>query len=165
MRLSPPSTKAKYQLKLKFEVLCCFLEMRRHDLYLAIGKTTRTCATCGGDSVCLIDCGTGTVVKKYKQPGETFYCLAWTTVNMDMGNGLRKRTNLLAAGGTQKDIKIIEPTQLVCFEEIRGHRQPLDSLMFHPGHPTWLLSSADDSTIMVWEVVLPRASTFDSKSK
>ena len=104
------------------------------------GNTTVTCATCGGDSVCFIDCSTGRVMKKYKQPGETFYCLAWTTVILDFGNGNLRKTNLIAAGGVQKDIKIIEPTQLVCFEEIKGHKGVLELLLFHPLQPTWLMS-------------------------
>lgn len=79
-------------------------------------------------------------MKKYRQPGETFYCLAWTTVTLDFGNGNMKRTNLIAAGGLQKDIKIIEPTQLVCFEEVKGHKGVLELLLFHPLQPTWLMS-------------------------
>eukprot|EP00794_Sanderia_malayensis_P013899 gene13899-15347_t len=34
------------------------------------GDTTNICATCGGDSVCFVDCETGLVMKKYKQPQE-----------------------------------------------------------------------------------------------
>lgn len=30
----------------------------------------RLVATCGGDSLCVIDCETGMVMKKYKVPGE-----------------------------------------------------------------------------------------------
>ena len=37
-------------------------------------------ASCGGESVCLIDCGSGKVVKRYKHIGEEFISLAWTTV-------------------------------------------------------------------------------------
>ena len=133
--------------------------------YFLLGYTTTMCATCGGDSVCFVDCKTGRVMKKYKQPGETFYCLAWTTVTMDLGDNRKKKANLIAAGGCQNDIKIIEPTQLVCFEEIKGHKGVLESLMFHPHHPTWLLSAADDNTIMVWEVGLPRGTEYEGCSR
>lgn len=129
------------------------------------GQTTFTCATCGGDSVCFVDCSTGRVMKKYKQPGETFYCLAWTTVCLDSDRDKRHKTNLIAAGGSQCDIKIIEPNQLVCFEEIRGHKGVLECLVFHPHHPSWLLSAADDNTIMVWEIGLPKGAEYQGKSK
>ena len=33
-------------------------------------KTTSTVATCGGDTVCLIDCDTGHVMKRFKQQKE-----------------------------------------------------------------------------------------------
>lgn len=129
------------------------------------GHTTTTCATCGGDSVCFVDCSTGRVMKKYKQPGETFYCLAWTTVYLDYDTDKKRKANLIAAGGYQNDIKIIEPNQLVCFEEIQGHKGVLECLVFHPHHPTWLLSAADDNTIMVWEVGLPKAAEYQGKSQ
>ncbi|KAJ7387916.1 Leucine-rich repeats and WD repeat domain-containing protein 1 [Desmophyllum pertusum] len=129
------------------------------------GHTTMTCATCGGDSVCFIDCSTGRVMKKYKQPGETFYCLAWTTVFLDFDTDKKRKANLIAAGGYQNDIKIIEPNQLVCFEEIQGHKGVLECLIFHPHHPTWLLSAADDNTIMVWEIGLPKAAEYQGKSQ
>lgn len=129
------------------------------------GYTTTTCATCGGDSVCFVDCSTGRVMKKYKQPGETFYCLAWTTVCLDADSDNKHNANLIAAGGLQCDIKIIEPNQLVCFEEIQGHKGLLECLVFHPLHPTWLLSAADDNTIMVWEIGLPKGAEYQGKSK
>lgn len=129
------------------------------------GHTTTTCATCGGDSVCFVDCSTGRVMKKYKQPGETFYCVAWTTVYLDYDSEKKRKGNLIAAGGLQNDIKIIEPNQLVCFEEIQGHKGVLECLVFHPHHPTWLLSAADDNTIMVWEIGLPKAAEYQGKSQ
>lgn len=104
-------------------------------------------------------------MKKYKQPGETFYCLAWTTVCMNSDGDKRHKANLIAAGGSQCDIKIIEPNQLVCFEEIQGHKGLLENLLFHPLHPTWLLSAADDNTIMVWEIGLPKGAEYQGKSK
>ncbi|OXB78856.1 UNVERIFIED_CONTAM: hypothetical protein H355_011261 [Colinus virginianus] len=43
---------------------------------------SRTVATCGGESVCLIDCETGVVLKKYKVATEEFFSVAWTTLPM-----------------------------------------------------------------------------------
>ena len=135
------------------------------SFFVLLGHTTTTCATCGGDSVCFVDCSTGCVMKKYKQPGETFYCVAWTTVYLDYDSEKKRKGNLIAAGGLQNDIKIIEPNQLVCFEEIQGHKGVLECLVFHPHHPTWLLSAADDNTIMVWEIGLPKAAEYQGKSQ
>ncbi|KAK3730817.1 hypothetical protein QZH41_009933 [Actinostola sp. cb2023] len=125
------------------------------------GETTSICATCGGDSVCFIDCNSGQVMKKYKQPGEIFYCIAWTTVTMDF-NGNSKKTNLLAAGGQQKDIKIIEPNQLVCCEEITGLKGVLECLSFHPVHSSWLFCAAND-LVTVWDIGFQRGGTEKSK--
>lgn len=149
-----------------FHVAC--LVCSTHCVLISVfwlGHTTTTCATCGGDSVCFVDCSTGRVMKKYKQPGETFYCLAWTTVHLDYDTDKKRKANLIAAGGYQNDIKIIEPNQLVCFEEIQGHKGVLECLVFHPHHPTWLLSAADDNTIMVWEIGLPKAAEYQGRSQ
>ncbi|RUP52328.1 hypothetical protein BC936DRAFT_147575 [Jimgerdemannia flammicorona] len=39
-------------------------------------------ATCGGNTICLIDAAQGRVIRKYThlEVGEEFYCLSWTTV-------------------------------------------------------------------------------------
>ena len=111
--------------------------------------------------MCFIDCNSGQVMKKYKQPGEIFYCIAWTTVTMDF-NGNSKKTNLLAAGGQQKDIKIIEPNQLVCCEEITGLKGVLECLSFHPVHSSWLFCAAND-LVTVWDIGFQRGGTEKSK--
>lgn len=70
-----------------------------------LGQTT-TYVTCAGDSVCFVDRSTVRVMKKYKQPGETFHCLAWTTkcVYLDYDTDKQRNVNLIAAGGYQSDI-------------------------------------------------------------
>ena len=42
-------------------------------------KTTSHVATCGGNSICIIDVNSGTVLMKYKHKDikENFYTLAW----------------------------------------------------------------------------------------
>ena len=42
-------------------------------------KTTSLVATCGGNSICIIDVNSGTVLMKYKHKDikENFYTLAW----------------------------------------------------------------------------------------
>lgn len=37
---------------------------------LGVSGGSRTVATCGGETLCVIDCETGHVLKKYKVPGE-----------------------------------------------------------------------------------------------
>ncbi|KAF9582151.1 Glycoside hydrolase, 38 vacuolar alpha mannosidase [Lunasporangiospora selenospora] len=43
-------------------------------------------ATCGGNTICLIDCHVGKIVAKYSHvPEEEFMCLAWTTLDHPLG--------------------------------------------------------------------------------
>ena len=105
------------------------------------GKTTNLVATCGGDSICFIDCETGLVLKKYRQKNEEFYCLAWTILKYR--NELSKEDATLAAvavAGRSGDIKLIDPQNLVCFEHVSYHKKPVDALAFHPIIQHWLFS-------------------------
>ena len=108
-------------------------------IFKFLDKTTTLCATCGGDAVCFIDCKTGEVAKKYKQPGEVFYCLAWTVCPVE-NSGVTEYRTALAVGGKQCDIRIIQPENLVCYDSIEAHEGPIESLHFHPTRPTWLFS-------------------------
>ena len=65
-------------------------------------KTTSKVATCGGNSICIIDVISGTVLMKYKHKElkENFYTLAWTTIDMGEGN-----TNILVSGGIRGEFK------------------------------------------------------------
>jgi len=42
-----------------------------------VARDTGVVATCGGDTVCLIDCGTGQVMKRFKQQKEVCMSLAY----------------------------------------------------------------------------------------
>ncbi|VDM18712.1 unnamed protein product [Hydatigera taeniaeformis] len=99
-------------------------------------STTSVVATCGGECVCLIDCQTGKVLKRFKHVGEEFYAVAWTTVEMASGHP----TNLLAAAGKLKEIRLLHPEQLVCYAEMKGHREEIACMVFHPTKPTILFS-------------------------
>ncbi|XP_055995533.1 leucine-rich repeat and WD repeat-containing protein 1-like isoform X2 [Ostrea edulis] len=81
----------------------CAFEPRIEDP----NKTTNMLATCGGQKVCLIDCNTGKVMKRYRDDNkyECFYTLAWTTVQLK--NSKQEKTNLLAVAGGSSDRKII----------------------------------------------------------
>ena len=46
-----------------------FLHTSRLSIYI-LGRDTGIVATCGGETVCLIDCSTGKVMKRFKQQQE-----------------------------------------------------------------------------------------------
>lgn len=105
------------------------------------GHTTNVVATCGGDSICFIDCKSGTVLKKYRQENEDFYCLAWTILKYrNELSGEEKTIAALAVAGRSGDIKLIDPVNLVCFEQVSYHKKPVDALVFHPIIKHWLFS-------------------------
>lgn len=105
------------------------------------GKTTNIVATCGGDSICFIDCDTGMVVKKYKEIGEEFYCICWTVIRFKNElTGFDRKVSMLAAAGVKGDIKLIDTFNLVCFKCVSHHKKPVDALLFHPVEQNWMFS-------------------------
>lgn len=50
------------------------------------------------------------------------------------------KTNLLAAAGKLKEIRLLHPEQLVCYAEMRGHKADVACMIFHPTRPTILFS-------------------------
>ena len=73
-------------------------------------KTTSLVATCGGNSICIIDVNSGTVLMKYKHKDikENFYTLAWTTLKLG-----DEKTNVLASGGIRGEIRMFHPANKV----------------------------------------------------
>jgi hypothetical protein len=79
-------------------------------------KSSSIVATCGGNTVCLIDCQLGKVMAKYSHmEEEEFMCLAWTTLDHDtiedsesskddkdsaIAEAQTQQSNILAAAGT-----------------------------------------------------------------
>ncbi|XP_077995568.1 leucine-rich repeat and WD repeat-containing protein 1-like [Glandiceps talaboti] len=118
------------------------------------GDTTNIVATCGSDSVCLLDCKSGKVMKKYKQPNEDFYAIAWTTVVMEIG-GKETPTNLLAAAGKSCQIRLLYPVQLICYANTPVNKQPINVLLFHPEKPTWLFSGTREA-VTLWDIGIPK---------
>ena len=71
---------------------------------------------------------------------QEFYCVAWTTLEINNGEETKK-WNILAAAGTRGSVKLLHTEQLMCYAEIKGdHRRarPINSLLFHPVEKTWL---------------------------
>ncbi|VDO07940.1 unnamed protein product [Rodentolepis nana] len=122
-------------------------------------KTTSIVATCGGECVCLIDCQTGKVLKRFKHVGEEFYSVAWTTVEMASGH----KTNLLAAAGKLKEIRLLHPERLVCYAELKGHREEIACMVFHPSKPTVLFSGDSKACVCVWDIGVPSAPDYRTR--
>jgi len=124
-------------------------------------KTLSNVATCGGNSICIIDVNSGTVLMKYKHKDnrENFYTLAWTT--LELGGD---KTNILASGGIKGEIRMFHPSAKVCFHEWR----PLDkkntavnSLVFHSSNPSWLFCGTNDGYVSLFDVGVPSLPTYE----
>lgn len=120
-------------------------------------------ATCGGDTLCLIDCESGMVMKKYKVAGEVcaaarqrlggpvgltlrlllqeFFSLAWSSVLMSRGDqGPAQPCSILAAGGKRGVVKLIHPRNNLAYGEFRASRKSLSVLRFHERQGNLLFS-------------------------
>ncbi|KAM9320307.1 leucine-rich repeat and WD repeat-containing protein 1 [Gastrophryne carolinensis] len=118
-------------------------------------SASKVVATCGGDSVCVIDCETGKVVKKYKVAGEEFFSLAWTTLTMIVGGGQRRKINVLAAGGKCGAVRLMHTKVNVCYGEIKAHKKAISVMCFSPVHDTFLFTGSYDKRIILWDIGVP----------
>ncbi|KAG0302602.1 hypothetical protein BGZ98_007361 [Dissophora globulifera] len=124
-------------------------------------------ATCGGNTVCLIDCRAGRVVNKYSHVfEEEFMCMAWTTLDhgveddnhgMDQSttqdvNNSQDQSNILAAAGRMGSIKLINPIQNTCYKYLHGHTATILRLRFSLTNPRWLFSASVDGTARLWDI-------------
>ncbi|XP_062341344.1 leucine-rich repeat and WD repeat-containing protein 1 [Osmerus eperlanus] len=114
---------------------------------------SRIVATCGGDSVCLIDCDTGKVLKKHKVPGEEFFSLAWSLVLMSReGGGSVRPCRILAAGGKRGMVKLIHPRANLAYGEFRASRKAISILRFSPHQGNFLFTGTYDKRIVMWDI-------------
>ncbi|NWI21284.1 LRWD1 protein, partial [Crypturellus soui] len=118
-------------------------------------SSSRTVATCGGEAVCLIDCETGIVLKKYKVATEEFFSVAWTTVTMVIGDNRKKTHNILAAAGRRGIVKLIHVAADFCYGEIKAHKKPIATICFSPTHETHLFTASYDKRIALWDIGIP----------
>ncbi|KAM6911829.1 leucine-rich repeat and WD repeat-containing protein 1 [Lycodopsis pacificus] len=117
------------------------------------GGGSRLVATCGGDSLCVIDCETGMVMKKYKVPGEEFFSLSWSTVLMSRGGGASaQHCSILAAGGKRGLVKLIHPRNNVAYGEFRASRKALSVLRFNHHQGNFLFTGSYDKKIVMWDI-------------
>eukprot|EP00062_Callorhinchus_milii_P011600 gi/632957732/ref/XP_007894646.1/ PREDICTED: leucine-rich repeat and WD repeat-containing protein 1 isoform X1 [Callorhinchus milii] len=117
-------------------------------------QSSRTVATCGGDSVCVIDCETGKVQHKYKSMGEEFFSLAWTTLTV-VDKGHRRKLNILAVGGRKGVVKLIHTRVNYCYGQIKAHKKPISTLCFNPKRETFLFTGSYDESIILWDIGVP----------
>ncbi|XP_052075477.1 leucine-rich repeat and WD repeat-containing protein 1-like [Mytilus californianus] len=129
-------------------------------------KSSRLLATCGGQNVCLIDCQTGIVMKRYKDSSkeEDFYALAWSTIPYKTGSKEGK-INILAVAGNNGYIKLIHPSQFVMYATMEGHHDYVSCLLFHPEEPTHLFSGSKDRKIILWDVGVPDFTDYTTNNK
>ncbi|NXY86271.1 LRWD1 protein, partial [Alcedo cyanopectus] len=120
-----------------------------------IVSSSRTVATCGGESVCLIDCETGTVLKKYKVATEEFFSVAWTTLTMVINDSRKKSHNILAAAGRRGIVKLIHVASDFCYGEIKAHKKPIATVCFSPARETHLFTASYDKRIALWDIGIP----------
>ena len=73
-------------------------------------KTTSRVATCGGNTICIIDVNSGKILMEYKHKDveENFFTLAWTTLTLN-----DEETNILASGGMRGEIGMFHPQKKV----------------------------------------------------
>uniref|UniRef100_A0A5K3F4X1 WD_REPEATS_REGION domain-containing protein n=1 Tax=Mesocestoides corti TaxID=53468 RepID=A0A5K3F4X1_MESCO len=122
-------------------------------------ETTHVVATCGGECVCLINCATGKVMKRFKHMEEEFYTIAWTTVEVEGS----KRTNILAAAGRMREIRLLHPDQLVCYAEMKGHTEDITAMIFHQTQPTILFSGDSKASVIVWDIGVPSVPDYKTR--
>ncbi|NXX56992.1 LRWD1 protein, partial [Scopus umbretta] len=120
-----------------------------------IVSSSRTVATCGGESICLIDCETGTVLKKYKVATEEFFSVAWTTLTMVISDSRKKSHNILAAAGRRGIVKLIHVAADFCYGEIKAHKKPIATVCFSPTRETHLFTASYDKRIALWDIGIP----------
>ena len=115
-------------------------------------KTTSNVATCGGNSISVIDVNSGTVCMKYEHQDkqEVFYTLAWTTLLFE-----NRRSNILLSGSISGEIRMFHPEKQVCFRHFRVmelRNIPVNSILFHSEKPTWLFCGTEDGMITLWDI-------------
>ncbi|KAF9434559.1 Leucine-rich repeats and WD repeat domain-containing protein 1 [Entomortierella beljakovae] len=140
-------------------------------------KSSSIVATCGGNTVCLIDCRLGKIMAKYSHvEQEEFMCLAWTTLDHSNGDSeetyIKKedplednynQSNILAAAGRMGSIKLINPQQNTCYKYLHGHTSSVVRLKFSLTNPRWLftaktnseyqiLGASTDGTVRLWDI-------------
>ncbi|MGH0156949.1 UNVERIFIED_CONTAM: hypothetical protein FKN15_032726 [Acipenser sinensis] len=134
------------------QLWACAFEPRIDSSGVSRGHSSRTVATCGGESVCIIDCETGSVLNKYKVSGEEFFCLAWSMMTLLAGDGRGHRVRVLAAAGRRGVVKLIHPKASLAYGEFRASRRAVSTLCFSPAQESFLFTGTYDKKIILWDI-------------
>ncbi|RXN22590.1 leucine-rich repeat and WD repeat-containing 1 [Labeo rohita] len=134
------------------QLWACAFEPPQEGSNAGVSGGSRTVATCGGETLCVIDCETGHVLKKYKVPGEEFFSLAWSTVLMSRTGGSTRPCSILAAGGKRGLVKLIHPRVNLAFGEFRVSRRAISIMRFSPRNATFLFTGTYENKIFLWDI-------------
>ncbi|XP_039250543.2 leucine-rich repeat and WD repeat-containing protein 1-like [Styela clava] len=117
-------------------------------------------ATCGSESVCLIDTNSARVRAKFTKPNEEFYTLDWTVLNVGSHS-----SNVIACGGCLGFIYLINTERFIVYNYFKSHSKPVQTMSFVPGHPTLLLSAGNEKKIYLWDIGIPSLPDYHSYHK
>ncbi|XP_046386130.1 leucine-rich repeat and WD repeat-containing protein 1-like [Ischnura elegans] len=123
------------------------------------GHTTNLLATCGGNSVCLVDAVTGKVSKKFypEEASILLFSLAWTTLHPGRG----RKCNILAVGGSKcylqlilptKNCSLLSPPQFLSPPSKNKAKDLISCLVFHPTMHGVLFCGGSSSSIAAWDI-------------
>jgi len=90
----------------------------------------------------------------FPPPREMFYCIAWTTLFVELADP--PQMNILAAAGARATLHLVHPDGGVAFLEHRITRSPkvtVSSLVFHPKHCSILFCKLQHlATFVFWYI-------------
>ncbi|XP_026273112.1 leucine-rich repeat and WD repeat-containing protein 1-like isoform X1 [Frankliniella occidentalis] len=121
-------------------------------------KTTDVIATCGSNSVCVINVKTQNVVAKHysKQAKEDFYSLSWSSIFIkDDLNKTKKKGNVLAVAGLNCVLHILYPSRQVCCLEQKFKKSSsvsISSVQFHPLSTSILCGAFSSGEVYIWDL-------------
>ncbi|GFG30538.1 hypothetical protein Cfor_10826 [Coptotermes formosanus] len=144
------------------QVWQCVFEPNKDDPM----KTANVVATCGGNSICLINVKTGEVTGKFRSKDlrEMFYCIAWTTLFVELVDP--PQMNILAAAGARGTLHLVHPDGGVAFFEhriIRSQKVTVSSLLFHPKRCSILFCAMSDGRVLVWDIGSPSPPDYNTQ--
>lgn len=119
-------------------------------------EASHIAATCGANSVSMIDCHTGKVVAKYTNliEVENYYSLAWTLIKAE-DNVKNYSCSILAAGGQLGKIVLLNKMQGECFRYAVPNivkPKPITQLRFSEKNPYWLFAGSEDKIVYLYDI-------------
>ncbi|KAG0194845.1 Leucine-rich repeats and WD repeat domain-containing protein 1 [Apophysomyces sp. BC1034] len=142
-------------------IWACEFEPRRE------AAASTVVALCTENLILFLDVVQGKYIKKYTHPEplETFYALAWTTLDGPedfLDSTIENSCSILAAAGRLGSIKLVNPLQNECFRYLFGHQKGVSKLMFSKQRRRWLFSASDDMSVRLWDIGTPTSKTDNS---